>query len=203
MKRDDRDITCEQDYTPLSNAELVAHIEQYARLMHNAPLNGDEMLADIIDPARVLLARVEAAEATREQLADRLVFEMQQREALAARVAELEAQLATRPPGYLNALDARDEAQSVLYRIAALVDVPGNAPAEEIVSAVERAVTARGWRPIGEPAPKGEIEVKMRCAVGDDGQIYKTRTDIFVGWWTVADDSEWRPLPPLPQEPTP
>ena len=39
------------------------------------------------------LARAEAAEATREQLADRLVFEMEQREALAARVAELEAAL--------------------------------------------------------------------------------------------------------------
>ena len=63
MKPDDRDIICEQDYTPLSNAELVAHIERYAGLMHSTPLSDGEWLDDIIGPARVLLARAEAAEA--------------------------------------------------------------------------------------------------------------------------------------------
>ena len=63
MKPDERDIICEQDYTPLSNAELVAHIETYARLMHSTPLSDGEWLDDIIGPARVLLARAEAAAA--------------------------------------------------------------------------------------------------------------------------------------------
>lgn len=103
---------------------------------------------------RAALARAEAAEADAARLrnAGRLVqaeFAVwrdgyrelnEQRLTLAARVAELEAALAARPPGYLAALDARDAALSVLQRIAALVDVPGNAPAEEIVSAVERSV---------------------------------------------------------------
>ena len=71
------------------------------------------------------------------------------------------------------------------------------------VAELEAQLAAQQWRPIDEPAPKGEIEVKMRCAVTDDGGVYKIRTDIFVGWWTSADDSEWRPLPPAPQEPTP
>lgn len=62
------------------------------------------------------------------------------------------------------------------------------------VAELESQLAAQQWRPIDEPAPKGEIEVKMRCAVTDDGGIYKIRTDIFVGWWTSADDSEWRPL---------
>ena len=74
--------------------------------------------------------------------------------------------------------------------------------AEARAAELESQLAAQQWRPIDEPAPKGEIEVKMRCAVTDDGGVYKIRTDIFVGWWTSADDSEWRPLPPAPQEPT-
>ena len=70
------------------------------------------------------------------------------------------------------------------------------------VAELEAQLAAQQWRPIDEPAPKGEIEVKMRCAVTDDGGVYKIRTDIFVGWWTSADDSEWRPRRPAPQEPT-
>ena len=121
MKLDDRDIICEQDYSPLSNAELVAAIERYADIMSNAPLidfdlewitgparallaraevlevafaNSHELNETLGNENRALLARAEAAEASREALADRLVFEMEQRETLADRVAELEAQLA-------------------------------------------------------------------------------------------------------------
>ena len=108
MKLDDRDIVCETDYSPLSNAELVAHIQLYADLMHNTPLSDGEWLDDIIGPARVLMARVEAAEAEAARLkeAGRMVQEEvtawrdsyealnEQRLALAARVAELESQLA-------------------------------------------------------------------------------------------------------------
>lgn len=108
MKPDDRDIVCETDYSPLSNAELVAHIQLYADLMHNTPLSDGEWLDDIIGPARVLMARAEAAEAEAARLkeAGRMVQEEvtawrdsyaalnEQRLALAARVAELEAELA-------------------------------------------------------------------------------------------------------------
>ena len=121
MKLDDRDIVCEQDYAPLSNAELVAAIERYAAIMHTAPLI-DFDLERITGPARALLARAEAAEADRDdavavELSDVLIllgldpndFELdqmrgvthgvidamrQRNDALAARVAELEAQLA-------------------------------------------------------------------------------------------------------------
>ena len=61
MNTDDRDIVCQQDYTPLSNAELVEAIERYAAIMHTAPLI-DFDLEWITGPARALLARAEAAE---------------------------------------------------------------------------------------------------------------------------------------------
>ena len=38
MKLDDRDIVCEQDYTPLSNAELLTQIEQYTAIMYTCLL---------------------------------------------------------------------------------------------------------------------------------------------------------------------
>ena len=57
MNIDDRDIVCQQDYTPLSNAELVEAIERYAAIMHTAPLI-DFDLEWITGPARALAARV-------------------------------------------------------------------------------------------------------------------------------------------------
>ena len=90
MKLDDRDIVCETDYSPLSNEELAAQIEWHAAAMSGVSAYD---LERITGPARALLARAEAAEASREALADRLVFEMEQRETLAARVADLEATL--------------------------------------------------------------------------------------------------------------
>jgi hypothetical protein len=60
MKLDDRDIMCEQDYTPLSNAELVTQIEWHAAAMSGASAY---VLERITGPARALLARAEAAEA--------------------------------------------------------------------------------------------------------------------------------------------
>ena len=67
MQLDDRDIICEQDYSPLSNAELVEAIERYAAIMSNAPLI-DFDLEWITGPARALLARAEAAEEERAEL---------------------------------------------------------------------------------------------------------------------------------------
>ena len=132
----------------------------------------------------VLLARAEAAEAlAAERLEDALFAEQR------ATDAELE-----RDGAILAASDAERHAENAMHGLAHF---------RARVAELESQLAAQQWRPIDEPAPKGEIEVKMRCAVTDDGGIYKIRTDIFVGWWTSADDSEWRPLPPAPQEPTP
>ena len=62
MRLDDRDIICEQDYSPLSNAELLTQIEQYTAIMYTSPII-DFDLEWITGPARALLARAEAAEA--------------------------------------------------------------------------------------------------------------------------------------------
>ena len=98
MKLDDRDIICKQDYTPLSNAELVAQIEWHASAMSGASAYD---LERITGPARALLARVEAAEADRDdailRAGDAAQREDNAMHALAhfrARVAELEAQAA-------------------------------------------------------------------------------------------------------------
>ena len=98
MKLDDRDIVCETDYSPLSNAELAAQIEWHASAMSGASAY---VLERITGPARALLARVEAAEAEvvdlHRQLAE-MAAAMEEiadeRLALLARVAELESQLA-------------------------------------------------------------------------------------------------------------
>ena len=102
MKLDDRDIVAQQDYTPLSNAELLAHIETYAGLIYDMPLaERGQWQGDIVGPARVLLARAEAAEALAYERLESALFsgkratdaEME-RDELAARVAELEAERA-------------------------------------------------------------------------------------------------------------
>ena len=100
MNTDDRDIVCEQDYTPLSNAELLTQIEQYTAIMYTSPII-DFDLEWITGPARALLARAEAAEAeardARDARNDLDDAELHLRRAeaaataLAARVAELEA----------------------------------------------------------------------------------------------------------------
>lgn len=60
MKLDDRDIIAQPSYEPLSNAELVAHIETYAGLIYDTPLaERGAWQDDIIGPARVLLADYE------------------------------------------------------------------------------------------------------------------------------------------------
>ena len=98
MKLDDRDIVCETDYSPLSNEELAAQIEWHAAAMSGVSAY---VLERITGPARALMARVEADEAEVVDLHRQLVemaTAMEEIEAerlsLAARVAELEAQLA-------------------------------------------------------------------------------------------------------------
>jgi hypothetical protein len=60
MKLDDRDIICQQDYAPLSNAELLTQIEENLEWLRGAALFDTER---VMGPVRALLARVEAAEA--------------------------------------------------------------------------------------------------------------------------------------------
>ena len=101
MKLDDRDIIDQPSYEPLSNAELVAHIETYAGLIYDMPLaERGRWQGDIVRPARVLLARAEAAEAEAYERLEAALFAEQratdaemERDELAALVAELEAQL--------------------------------------------------------------------------------------------------------------
>jgi len=60
-------------------------------------------------------------------------------DALAAEVARLTAELANRPPGYLAALDARDEAHRCLYHVMSVLGlVINNTTCNEVVAAVER-----------------------------------------------------------------
>lgn len=185
----------------------------------------DDEAATWKEHARALTARAEAAEAERDDLRERhdnlktayanLVQEAADRltrmysaeaEAarLRARVAELEAALATRPPGYLAALDARDEVMHILQRIAALVDVPGNAPAEEIVSAVERAVAGQGWTP-GDETPAPDWYQTAESPDGGDGAFSHAYFDgaVWLGYPDNQPPMWYRPIPPLPQEPTP
>ena len=56
MQLDDRDIICETDYSPLSNAELAAQIEWHAAAMSGASAYD---LERITGPAIALLARAE------------------------------------------------------------------------------------------------------------------------------------------------
>ena len=98
MKLDDRDIICQQDYAPLSNAELLTQIEENLEWLRGAALFDTER---VMGPVRAALARAEAAEAEvvdlHRQLAE-MAAAMEEIEderlALLARVAELEATLA-------------------------------------------------------------------------------------------------------------
>lgn len=96
MRLDDRDIICEQDYTPLSNAELLTQIEQHTAIMYISPII-DFDLEWITGPARALLARAEAAEAERDDANIEVALEQANAREAWERVAELEAQLAWRP----------------------------------------------------------------------------------------------------------
>ena len=92
MKLDDRDIICQQDYAPLSNAELLTQIEENLEWLRGAALFDTER---VMGPVRALLARVEAAERDARNDLDDAELHLRRAEAaataLAARVAELEA----------------------------------------------------------------------------------------------------------------
>ena len=192
MNTDDRDIVCEQDYTPLSNAELLTQIEQYTAIMYTSPII-DFDLEWITGPARALLARAEAAEAeaaearaTNEALAELAASETERRVALAERVAELEAALASADDETASA-----SAQAVRFwrtnnKLAARV-------AE--LEAQVAAQSAQGWRDFTERPPIGE-QIQITTVI----DAVREEPD---GLYRIGNTSEWQAWRPAPQEPTP
>jgi hypothetical protein len=71
MKLDDRDIICQQDYAPLSNAELLTQIEENLEWLRGAALFDTER---VMGPVRALLARAEAAEALAYERLENMLF---------------------------------------------------------------------------------------------------------------------------------
>lgn len=164
MKRDDRDIICEQDYAPLSNAELAAHIERYARLMHNTPLNDGEWLGDIIDPARVLLARADAAAAEARDLRDR-------NESLKANYAGfMESALKM---AEVRVTVGREQRNELAARVAELTD----------------ALAAQQWRPVTDTEPEEADEVELLVVGYRDGGIWYYHDDNPVRGWRPAPEA--------------
>jgi len=151
MKLDDRDIIAQPTYEPLSNAELVAHIETYAHLMHNTPLSDGEWLDDIVGPARVLLARINAAETERNTAARRAFNAEAENQRLAAENRQLLARAEA-------AENERDELRDECSRaeMAAIYFEARVAELEAALTGDIQAVTADGqqhriqrgnWRP--------------------------------------------------------
>ena len=192
MRLDDRDIICEQDYSPLSNAELVEAIERYAAIMSNAPLI-DFDLEWITGPARALLARAEAAEeeraelrAANEALAELAASETERRVALAERVAELEAALAS----------ADDETASASAQAARFWRTNNKLAARVAeLEAQVAAQSAQGWRDFTERPPIGE-QIQITTVI----DAVREEPD---GLYRIGNTSEWQAWRPAPQEPTP
>ena len=141
---------------------------------------------------RAALARAEAAEAeaaearaTNEALAELAASETERRVALAERVAELEAALAS----------ADDETASASAQAARFWRT-NNKLAERVaeLEAQVAAQSAQGWRDFTERPPIGEpiqISVVMDVVQEPDG-LYR-----------IGNTSEWQAWRPAPQEPTP
>ena len=176
MKLDDRDIICEQDYTTLSNAELVEAIERYAAIMHTAPLV-DFDLEWITGPARVLLARVEAAEALAYERLESALFAEQR-----ASDAEIE-----RDSANVEAALEQSNAREAWIRVAEL----------------ETQLAEQQWRPGSETPPADwyqTAETDVFSYAYFTGATWHGHPDDLPPLW-------YRPIPPLPPapdtEPTP
>ena len=190
MRLDDRDIICEQDYSPLSNAELVAQIEENLEWLRGASLYDTER---VMDPARALLARAESAEAEAAEaraangaLAELAASETERRVALAERVAELEAALAS----------ADDETASASAQAARFWHT-NNKLAERAaeLEAQVAAQSAQGWRDFTERPPIGE-QIQITTVI----DAVREEPD---GLYRIGNTSEWQAWRPAPQEPTP
>ena len=248
MNTDDRDIVCEQDYTPLSNAELVAAIERYAAIMHTAPLI-DFDLERITGPARALLARAEAAEALAYERLEAALFAEQratdaeaERDGLRdecsraemaaiyfeARVAELEARAQRHAQDYdalhqdyekmrrnwegtadigaaLATAEAREQASMAVIndlRDKLADSERTKAALAARVAELEAQLDAQGWRPVTEEPPAHDSYLVYR-AVPPRGEPWNYEFGIWDDTgWDVSAVTHWRPLPPAPQEPT-
>ena len=202
MKLDDRDIVCQQDYTPLSNAELVEAIERYAAIMHTAPLI-DFDLEWITGPARALAARVAELEATLGRL-DALApdYELPDGAAVAEAIAS----------GYILTAGCRD----IHGKVAGVAAVErNNEMLRARVAELEAQLAAQQWRPVTNDWPPYNERVIIGYGGGYGGGwcvfARRVRTDDRDDWLmdddtTLAFESAVvamrRPLPPAPQEPT-
>ena len=180
MKLDDRDIVCETDYSPLSNAELVEAIERYAAIMHTAPLI-DFDLEWITGPARALMARVEAAEARAYQRLEDALFAEQRATDADIRAEETDA----------DASRLRLELAAAKLGISALA---------ARVAELEAQLAAQEWRPVtDEPLVAMQYQVVVQHSrqqpTADHMAYYPS------SGWTGTDVIYWRPIPPLPPAP--
>lgn len=188
MKPDDRDIICQQDYAPLSNAELLTQIEQHTAIMYTSPII-DFDLEWIIGPARALLARAEAAEALAYERLENMLFAEQRANDAANDATDAELHLR-------RAEQAAEQLTAENRRLAARV------------AELEAAQAAQGWRPLdAPPAAPGEYligadyipDVRLAEYHADTDMWYQQLPD---GEWQLADwATHWRPLPAPPQEP--
>ena len=147
----------------------------------------------VMDNYRAALARAEAAEAeaaearaTNEALAELAASETERRVALAERVAELEAALASADDETASA-----SAQAVRFwrtnnKLAARV-------AE--LEAQVAAQSAQGWRDFTERPPIGE-QIQITTVI----DAVREEPD---GLYRIGNTSEWQAWRPAPQEPTP
>ena len=130
------------------------------------------------------LARAEAAEASREALADRLVFEMEQRETLAARVAELEATLIS-----------NSELDNGPWHVLSETVAERNRLADRVAELEAQLVaqSAQGWRDFTERPPIGE-QIQITTVI----DAVREEPD---GLYRIGHTDEWQAWRPAPQEP--
>lgn len=184
MKLDDRDIIAQPSYEPLSNAELVAHIETYAGLIYDTPLaERGAWQDDIIGPARVLLARINAAETERNTAARRAFNAEAENQRLAAENRQLLARAEA-------AENERDELRDECSR-AEMAAIYFEARVAELEAALG-GESARGWRDFTEHPPIGE-PIQITTVI----DAVREEPD---GLYRIGDTSEWQAWRPAPQE---
>ena len=142
-----------------------------------------------------------------------------ERTTLAAEVERLTAELANRPPGYLAALDARDEVRLYLTRImAGLGMVVNGTTYDEVVAQVKQLTAenatlraqldaATAWRPVTEPPTEYGQDCEIRVPAtwwqstscpgafaikltDRPNQVFILRADISLGWRPASPASE-------------
>ncbi len=170
-----------------------------------------EVWDDTLFDLRYLMACAEKTEAR--------VTELEaERDALKARVAELEA-AAHMPPGwnfgmaawinqrlyaaYIGAIFSDMVMEQIRTGRQTFPDSPTHrrmVAAEARVAELEAQLAAQGWRPVTEkPEPDQEVEIVIEATFDDYGPGGWTS----YGYYFAADyPTGWRPLPPAPQEPT-